>query len=186
MVFQSWLLNKQMLKSKCKLFSDDLLCRSDGRMTSIIKLTALSGVQEESALCYLLQVDEFRFLLDCGWDESFSMDIIDSLKRYDLWMVRWCYWDHFLYVMCISCLCQVCASGGRSAALSPRSSASGRFTVRCGQAGAQLHHLRHHPRLQDGPDVHVRSLSGEVDEFQKKHWLSLALKSEVCFLIVSD
>uniref|UniRef100_A0A671L1R2 Cleavage and polyadenylation specificity factor subunit 2 n=1 Tax=Sinocyclocheilus anshuiensis TaxID=1608454 RepID=A0A671L1R2_9TELE len=51
-------------------------------MTSIIKLTALSGVQEESALCYLLQVDEFRFLLDCGWDESFSMDIIDSLKRY--------------------------------------------------------------------------------------------------------
>lgn len=107
MVFQSWLLNKQMLKSKCKLFSDDLLCRSDGRMTSIIKLTALSGVQEESALCYLLQVDEFRFLLDCGWDESFSMDIIDSLKRYDLWTVRWCYWDHFLYVMCISCAVSV-------------------------------------------------------------------------------
>lgn len=89
-----------------------------------------------------------------------------------------------VYFLC--CVCQVCASGGRSAALSPRSSASGRFTVRCGQAGAQLHHLRHHPRLQDGPDVHVRSLSGEVDEFQKKHWLSLALKSEVCFLIVSD
>ncbi|POI28337.1 hypothetical protein CIB84_007914 [Bambusicola thoracicus] len=51
-------------------------------MTSIIKLTTLSGVQEESALCYLLQVDEFRFLLDCGWDENFSMDIIDSLKKH--------------------------------------------------------------------------------------------------------
>ncbi|KAM4529309.1 cleavage and polyadenylation specificity factor subunit 2 [Fundulus diaphanus] len=51
-------------------------------MTSIIKLTAVSGVQEESALCYLLQVDEFRFLLDCGWDETFSMDIIDAMKRY--------------------------------------------------------------------------------------------------------
>ncbi|MGH0173466.1 UNVERIFIED_CONTAM: hypothetical protein FKN15_070229 [Acipenser sinensis] len=51
-------------------------------MTSIIKLTAISGVQEESALCYLLQVDEFRFLLDCGWDESFSMDIIDAIKRH--------------------------------------------------------------------------------------------------------
>uniref|UniRef100_A0A8D3CIX7 Cleavage and polyadenylation specificity factor subunit 2 n=1 Tax=Scophthalmus maximus TaxID=52904 RepID=A0A8D3CIX7_SCOMX len=49
-------------------------------MTSIIKLTAVSGVQEESALCYLLQVDEFRFLLDCGWDENFSMDIIDAMK----------------------------------------------------------------------------------------------------------
>ncbi|KAM9067355.1 cleavage and polyadenylation specificity factor subunit 2 isoform X2 [Antechinus flavipes] len=51
-------------------------------MTSIIKLTTLSGVQEESALCYLLQVDEFRFLLDCGWDEHFSMDIIDSLRKH--------------------------------------------------------------------------------------------------------
>ncbi|XP_004682096.1 PREDICTED: cleavage and polyadenylation specificity factor subunit 2 [Condylura cristata] len=51
-------------------------------MTSIIKLTTLSGVQEESALCYLLQVDEFRFLLDCGWDEHFSMDILDSLRKH--------------------------------------------------------------------------------------------------------
>lgn len=50
-------------------------------MTSIIKLTAVSGAQEEGALCYLLQVDEFRFLLDCGWDEGFSMEIIDAMKR---------------------------------------------------------------------------------------------------------
>ncbi|KAJ1105298.1 hypothetical protein NDU88_002706 [Pleurodeles waltl] len=51
-------------------------------MTSIIKLTALSGVQDMSAVCYLLQVDEFRFLLDCGWDEEFSMDVIDSLRKH--------------------------------------------------------------------------------------------------------
>lgn len=56
-------------------------CYWTKNMTSIIKLTTLSGVQEESALCYLLQVDEFRFLLDCGWDEHFSMDIIDSLRK---------------------------------------------------------------------------------------------------------
>uniref|UniRef100_H2M7W9 Cleavage and polyadenylation specificity factor subunit 2 n=1 Tax=Oryzias latipes TaxID=8090 RepID=H2M7W9_ORYLA len=59
-------------------------------MTSIIKLTAVSGVQEESALCYLLQVDEFRILLDCGWDEHFSMDIIDmgQMFMYDLYQSR--------------------------------------------------------------------------------------------------
>uniref|UniRef100_A0A8D2DQD7 Cleavage and polyadenylation specificity factor subunit 2 n=1 Tax=Sciurus vulgaris TaxID=55149 RepID=A0A8D2DQD7_SCIVU len=57
-------------------------------MTSIIKLTTLSGVQEESALCYLLQVDEFRFLLDCGWDEHFSMDIIDSLRKHLLFILK--------------------------------------------------------------------------------------------------
>ncbi|MGH0151590.1 UNVERIFIED_CONTAM: hypothetical protein FKN15_031747 [Acipenser sinensis] len=59
-----------------------LVWGANRKMTSIIKLTAISGVQEESALCYLLQVDEFRFLLDCGWDESFSMDIIDAIKRH--------------------------------------------------------------------------------------------------------
>ncbi|CAM9498245.1 unnamed protein product [Lampetra fluviatilis] len=51
-------------------------------MTSIIKLTALSGVQDEGALCYLLQVDEFRFLLDCGWDENFKADFVEILKRH--------------------------------------------------------------------------------------------------------
>lgn len=71
-------------------------------MTSIIKLTAVSGVQEESALCYLLQVDEFRFLLDCGWDENFSMDIIDAMKRLE-WLpffpfvLKSCYLTFLIY-----------------------------------------------------------------------------------------
>lgn len=50
-------------------------------MTSIIKFTALSGAHDEVSPCYLLQVDEFCFLLDCGWDESFSMGIIENIKR---------------------------------------------------------------------------------------------------------
>ena len=51
-------------------------------MTSIIKLTVLSGGQDESPLAYLLQVDEFRFLLDCGWDEFLSVDTVEPIKRY--------------------------------------------------------------------------------------------------------
>uniref|UniRef100_A0A8D8R2H2 Cleavage and polyadenylation specificity factor subunit 2 n=1 Tax=Cacopsylla melanoneura TaxID=428564 RepID=A0A8D8R2H2_9HEMI len=51
-------------------------------MTSIIKMTALSGTMDESPPCYLLQVDEFRILLDCGWDELFSMDFVKELKRH--------------------------------------------------------------------------------------------------------
>jgi len=50
-------------------------------MTSIIRLTPLSGGGDESPHCYLLQVDDFNFLLDCGWDEQFSMDFIASLKK---------------------------------------------------------------------------------------------------------
>ncbi|XP_071832554.1 cleavage and polyadenylation specificity factor subunit 2-like isoform X1 [Apostichopus japonicus] len=51
-------------------------------MTSIIKVTPLSGVHDEKPPCYMLQVDEFRFLLDCGWTEDFSMDAIDNIKSH--------------------------------------------------------------------------------------------------------
>lgn len=30
----------------------------------------------------MLQIDEFKFLLDCGWDENFDMDFIKELKRH--------------------------------------------------------------------------------------------------------
>ena len=50
-------------------------------MTSIIKLQAFSGADGESPPCYMLQVDEFKFLLDCGWDENFSMAHIENLKK---------------------------------------------------------------------------------------------------------
>lgn len=51
-------------------------------MTSIIKLHCLSGAGDESPPCYVLQIDEFKFLLDCGWDEKFDTDFIKELKRY--------------------------------------------------------------------------------------------------------
>ncbi|KAL5463818.1 hypothetical protein EMCRGX_G032755 [Ephydatia muelleri] len=51
-------------------------------MTSIIKFTVLSGAHDEGPPCYLLQVDEFRFLIDCGWNETFNMDVIENVKRH--------------------------------------------------------------------------------------------------------
>ena len=51
-------------------------------MTSIIKFTALSGAHDESPPCYLLQVDNFCFLLDCGWDPHFSTATVEALKRW--------------------------------------------------------------------------------------------------------
>lgn len=50
-------------------------------MTSIIKLHALNGAYDVSPPCYLLQVDEFKFLLDCGWDERFNSDLTDRLVK---------------------------------------------------------------------------------------------------------
>lgn len=51
-------------------------------MTSIIKLHALSGAMDESPPCYLLQIDDVKILLDCGWDEKFDPNFIKEIKRY--------------------------------------------------------------------------------------------------------
>lgn len=50
-------------------------------MTSIIKLQALSGAMDETPPCYILQVDDVRILLDCGWDEKFNMEFIKEMRR---------------------------------------------------------------------------------------------------------
>jgi len=50
-------------------------------MTSIIRMTPLSGGGDESPHCYLLEVDGFNLLLDIGWDEKFDMGFIEKLKK---------------------------------------------------------------------------------------------------------
>ncbi|KAL1512753.1 hypothetical protein ABEB36_002291 [Hypothenemus hampei] len=51
-------------------------------MTSIIKLQVLSGAMDESPPSYLLQIDDVKILLDCGWDEKFNMEFIKEVKRH--------------------------------------------------------------------------------------------------------
>ena len=52
-------------------------------MASIIRLCPLSGgVGEDTPHCYLLEVDQFTFLLDCGWDAKFSDAITQELKKH--------------------------------------------------------------------------------------------------------
>jgi len=51
-------------------------------MTSIIRLTPVSGGGEETPHCYLLDVDGFNILLDCGWDSNFNMEFIKELKKH--------------------------------------------------------------------------------------------------------
>jgi len=40
-------------------------------MASIVKFTPICGVDSTyGAHCYILQLDDFKFMLDCGWDTS--------------------------------------------------------------------------------------------------------------------
>ena len=59
-------------------------------MTSIVRVCPRSGGLAEGVdtcapHCYLLEVDQFTFLLDCGWDASFTgagKANLDSFLRY--------------------------------------------------------------------------------------------------------
>ncbi|KAF8569376.1 hypothetical protein P879_01141 [Paragonimus westermani] len=50
--------------------------------TSIIKLHTLSGAGEGGPPCYLLQVDEFHCLLDCGWCPVANPDYVKKLSQW--------------------------------------------------------------------------------------------------------
>eukprot|EP00047_Mylnosiga_fluctuans_P022572 m.122175 g.122175 ORF g.122175 m.122175 type:complete len:722 (+) comp9310_c0_seq1:211-2376(+) len=49
-------------------------------MTSIINFRVISGAYNEAPLCYLLEIDDFTFLLDCGWNESFNPADLAALE----------------------------------------------------------------------------------------------------------
>eukprot|EP01134_Creolimax_fragrantissima_P001120 CFRG1120T1 len=51
-------------------------------MTSVINFTALQGVNDLKPLCYILDIDDFRIMLDCGWNENFDQTFIDRLAKY--------------------------------------------------------------------------------------------------------
>jgi cleavage and polyadenylation specificity factor subunit 2 len=44
-----------------------------------VHLQPIYGVVGQPALCYLLEVDGLRLLLDCGWDETFDEDLVAPL-----------------------------------------------------------------------------------------------------------
>ncbi|KAJ3343248.1 hypothetical protein HDU93_009232 [Gonapodya sp. JEL0774] len=48
--------------------------------SSYIKFTALSGARDSGPPCYLLEIDQAKILLDCGWDDAFDLEDIPHLK----------------------------------------------------------------------------------------------------------
>lgn len=47
-----------------------------------VRFTPLSGAYDEAPLSYLLEVGEFRIMLDCGWSHRFDVATIEPMIRY--------------------------------------------------------------------------------------------------------
>lgn len=52
-------------------------------MTSYIKFTPISGARNEDPLCYLLELDDAKILLDCGWNDKTQPEFLAQVKRYN-------------------------------------------------------------------------------------------------------
>eukprot|EP01104_Vermistella_antarctica_P017312 TRINITY_DN6110_c0_g1_i2.p1 TRINITY_DN6110_c0_g1~~TRINITY_DN6110_c0_g1_i2.p1 ORF type:complete len:859 (-),score=215.94 TRINITY_DN6110_c0_g1_i2:92-2518(-) len=50
-------------------------------MSSLIHFTPLMGASDDGPLCYLLEIDEYKILLDCGWTEPFDVSMLASLAK---------------------------------------------------------------------------------------------------------
>ncbi|KAK9147507.1 hypothetical protein Scep_006264 [Stephania cephalantha] len=58
--------------------------RASSRMGTSVQVTPLSGVYSDNPLSYLLSIDGFNFLVDCGWNDHFDPSLLQPLARRDL------------------------------------------------------------------------------------------------------
>ncbi|XP_060203642.1 cleavage and polyadenylation specificity factor subunit 2 [Lycium barbarum] len=50
-------------------------------MGTSVQVTPLSGVYNENPLSYLVSIDAFNFLIDCGWNDQFDTSLLEPLSR---------------------------------------------------------------------------------------------------------
>lgn len=50
-------------------------------MTSNLRFTPLYGGGKYEPMCYLLEIDDAKLLLDCGWDYEFNLETIAPLEN---------------------------------------------------------------------------------------------------------
>ncbi|KAK8946198.1 Cleavage and polyadenylation specificity factor subunit 2 [Platanthera guangdongensis] len=50
-------------------------------MGTSVQVTPLCGVYSENPLCYLLSIDGFNFLMDCGWNDLCDPNLLQPLSR---------------------------------------------------------------------------------------------------------
>ena len=51
-------------------------------MGTSVQVTPLCGVYNENPLSYLVSIDGFNFLIDCGWSDHFDPSLLQPLSRY--------------------------------------------------------------------------------------------------------
>lgn len=51
--------------------------------SSSVQFTPIYGGTDRGPVCSILDVDGYRILLDCGWNDTFDLEIIKDLEKYE-------------------------------------------------------------------------------------------------------
>ena len=121
---------------------------------------ALYGAHNRSPVCYFLKIHGFGFLLDCGWDDSYDLTLLDPIKEV-LPSVNAGKFQKFPIKISIIA-CRSSLPHHHSLFLHPyiySSTLSSRYLphrsppLSCWPSRTQSSHLCHSPSSQDGPNV---------------------------------
>ncbi|KAJ1501364.1 hypothetical protein HMI55_003170 [Coelomomyces lativittatus] len=50
-------------------------------MVNFIQFSPISGVHSDEPVCFILEIDHAKILLDCGWEPPFDPEVLKSLKK---------------------------------------------------------------------------------------------------------
>lgn len=70
------------LSLKAKTLQTQRRERHRAGMGTSVQVTPLCGVYNENPLSYLVSIDGFNFLVDCGWNDHFDPSFLQPLARF--------------------------------------------------------------------------------------------------------
>lgn len=81
LAWANWLCRNAERNSRGKSKQGVELKRPKREMGTSVQVKPLCGVYNENPLCYLVSVDGFNFLMDCGWNDHFDPSLLQPLSR---------------------------------------------------------------------------------------------------------
>ena len=126
-------------------------------MGTSVQVTPLCGVYNENPLSYLVSIDSFNFLIDCGWNDHFDPTLLQPLSKYhtiSLLILSLSKKPHLLILLLQGSVDDRRGTGVASRHASPRRASLCHEAARTQRSG-----LRHRAGLQIRSSHHVRAVS---------------------------
>ena len=133
-------------------------------MGTSVQVSPLCGVYNENPLSYLVSIDSFNFLIDCGWNDHFDPTLLQPLSKYYQSLSSFSLSLSLKNLICWFCSLQGSVDDRRGIGVASRHASPRRASLCHEAARTQRSGLRHRAGLQIRSSHHVRAVSLEKGE----------------------